>query len=161
MALFALPAAVLADAVSDARKQIQAAYDRENAAAARKDTSGVMANLMPDYISINYRGQRTNAEQLRHRLPQLFAMAMSIKGRTRITRLALKGSQADVTAKEHGEVTLMNPRTGKPTNLVVDETSQTLWVKTARGWKKKRSRTIASKQSVDGKPFTPPARPQP
>ena len=141
------------DATADARKQIQAAYDRENAAAARKDAAAVLANLTPDYKSVSAGGQTVTVHTLRQRLPVIFANAISIRGKSTITKLTLKGNQADVQVKEHGVLTLMNRQARKQSKLEIHDVSQTLWVKTKSGWKKKQSRTITSKQSLDGRPL--------
>ena len=140
-----------ADTAAEARKQIQASYNRENAAAVRKDTSGVVANMTSDYTSTDLRGQKVTVEQIRQALPSMFASAVSIKARSKITGLTLKGTQADVVVNEHAEIVLVNPRTRKRSKLVVDEVYQTLWVKADGAWKKKRSKTLSSKQLLDGK----------
>ena len=151
----AAAAPVLGDAAAEARKQIQAAYNREIAAAARKDASGVLANVTADYKSISANGQTVTADTLRQRLPIIFASAVSVKGTSTITKFALKGNQADVQVKEHGIIVLMNRQTKKRSKLEIHDLSRTLWVKTPSGWKKKLSRTISSKQSLDGKPLPP------
>lgn len=153
LALLTASSSAAGDATSDAKKQIQAAYNRENAAAARKDAAGVLANLTSDYKSVSAGGQSVTAKTLRERLPVIFANAISIKGKSTITKLTLKGNQADVQVKEHGVLTLMNRQTRKPSKLEIHDVSQTLWLKTKSGWKKKQSRTISSKQSLDGRPL--------
>ena len=151
LALALMPTPLNADATAEARKQIQAAYGRENAATARKDTSGVVANMSPDYVTSDVRGQTATVELIRQTLPKIFASTLSLKAKTVITKFALKGNEADVTVKEHADITLFNQKTGKSSRLVVDETAQTTWVKTASGWKKKRNRTLSSHQTLDGK----------
>jgi hypothetical protein len=153
VAVIAASLPALGDAAAEARRQIQAAYNRENAAAARKDASGVLANLTSDYKSISANGQTVTAEVLRQRLPIIFASAVSVKGTSTIIKLALKGKQADVQVKEHGILVLMNRQTKKRSKLEIHDVSQTLWVKTPSGWKKKQSRTLSSKQLLDGKPL--------
>src|SRR2546421_7925540 len=140
-----------ADATAEARKQIQAAYGRENAATARKDTSGVVANMSPDYVTSDVHGQTATVELIRQTLPKIFASTLSLKAKTVITKFALKGNEADVTVKEHADISLFNRKTLKPSKLVLDETTQTTWVKTPSGWRKKRSRTLSSHQTLDGK----------
>ena len=161
--VFALmgPAAAWADAASDARKQIQQAYDRANAAAARRDASVALAQLAPDYVFTNVQGQTHTAAQMRQAIPRLLAAMKSIKAATKITNFTLKGKEADVVIKEHVEMSVHNPRTGKLTKIVVDETSRTLWVKTSASWKKKRSRALTTKATVDGKPPPTPNRQPP
>jgi hypothetical protein len=143
--------ALAVDAAAEARKQIQAAYNRENAAAARKDTSGVIANMTPDYRNTDLRGQTATVDQIRQSLPRLFASAISLKARSVVNKITLKGDQADTVVNEHAELMLFNARTRKPSRLVIDEVYQTLWVKTGGGWRKKRSKVLSSTQKLDGK----------
>ena len=141
-----------ADAVSDARKQIEAAYQRENAAAMRKDVNGILANLAPDYETTNMQGIKAGREQMKQMLPQLFAMARSVKAATKVKSVKLKGNEATAQVAEHAEMVMVNPKTHQTAKLVIEEQSETVWAKGPKGWLKKRSRTLSSKQTVNGKP---------
>src|SRR5579863_2394232 len=120
-----------ADATADARKAIQAAYSKANAAAAKKDVEGTFAILSPDAVLIGPKGQKASPASLRQQFTQLFAVAQSIKDTTTIEKFALKGKEANATTREHTEIVLTNPQNHQTTKIVVDGSSQDTWVKTA------------------------------
>lgn len=141
-----------ADATSDARKTIQAAYDKMNAAAAKKDVNGILAYYAPDYEHVNQRGQKTTLAAMRQQMPQLLQMMKSIKATTAIKKFVLQGSQATVAVASQGEMVGVDPQTKKAVKIVIFSSDEDLWVKGAKGWMQKRSKTLSSKQTVDGKP---------
>lgn len=143
---------VRADAVSDARKAIQAAYNKMGDGFARKDASGAMASFSPDFVGTSKDGQKVTAAQLRQMLPNVFASVRSLKAATTIQKFALKGGTATVTARGRTEMSLVNPQTQQIVKVVGQEVSQDVWSKGAGGWRLKSSKTTSSSQTVNGKP---------
>lgn len=149
-----LTAAANADAAADARKAIQAAYTSENAATAKKDAKGALAAYASDYEQTSSKGTKINMAQIRQLVPQVFAMATTIKDKTTIQKFAMKGSsKAIVTAKRQTEMTMVNPQTQKPAKAAMDAVTEDIWVKGAKGWQIKRSKALSEKQTLDGKPI--------
>ncbi len=143
-----------ADAASDARKAIQTAYDRENAAAARKDVNGMFANETSDFEDITKEGRKVNLTEMRAQLGRVMAGIQSIKATTTIQKFSLKGQQAIVVAKGHAEMTGVNPNNHSTVKAIIENTSEDLWVKTKRGWLQKRSKTLteSTHTTINGKP---------
>ena len=153
--LLALSVRARSDAASDAKKWIQAAYNRENAAAIRRDVDGVLADTAPDYVSVSPRGGSTPLRLIKPRLRPLLEAMRVKRATTRVTKVVLKGPEAHVATTEHVVAVLANPETQRPANLVIDSTTESVWVRGGKGWLKKRSRSHDVRRSMDGKPLPP------
>src|SRR6185436_7006765 len=81
----AAPLRAAADAAADARKQIQALYNKENAAVMRGDAKAALANTAPDFISFGANGRKTTRAQMEQMMPQLMAMMKNLKAKTTVT----------------------------------------------------------------------------
>jgi ketosteroid isomerase-like protein len=155
-ALTILAPGTRADATSEARKAIQTLYNKQNAAAAKKDVEGVLANRTPDFEAIAVNGQKLTMDQVRQNIEQLLAVAQSIKATTAIKSFRLKGNNATVTTREHAEFVTTNPQTSTPAKVVIDGTSQDTWIKSGKGWQIKRSKALTEKMTVNGKAVSRP-----
>ena len=152
-----LTSALRADPAADARRAIQAAYNTSNAAAARKDAAGTLAHFTPDAVAVDTHGQATPIAQHQEMATHLFAAARTVTARTVIQKFALaRPGQATATVHEHVVLTLMNPQTQQPAQLVVDDTARDLWVKTAQGWRQKRSQDLTYTSTLNGQPLPSP-----
>jgi hypothetical protein len=146
-----------ADATSDARKAIQAAYDKSNAAAAKKDLAGVLASHASDFTYTDKSGKKQDLSAMKTQMGQVFQASKEISGKSVIQSISLKGGSATVTVDETGSMVLVNPQNPDQTvKLEVEAKSEDLWAKTGKGWRIKSSREISSKQLINGKPFVPP-----
>lgn len=154
-----VPAAVHADPAGAARKAIQAQYDKANAAAARRDVDAVFAIQTPDYVHIDKQGRTHTAAEARQQFAQIVAAAKTIKAVTRIQTFKLDKTGATVTIAERADIYLLNPQTGKLSHLLITDMARDLWVKTANGWKQKRTKELSSSILMDGKPV--PQQPKP
>lgn len=144
------------DATSDARKQIQERYDKENTAAAKHDANAVLAYYSPDYVSIEKNGRKTTFSDLKQQVPKMLAIMRNIKSSSKVMKLTLKGNTAMVTVTEHADAMVKLPQAARESRLVIDATSLDTWTKTAKGWMKKLSKSLSSKQTLDGKEVAPP-----
>lgn len=150
------PGAARADATSAARKAIQTLYNKQNAAAAKKDVEGTLANRTSDFEAIAVNGQKLTLEQVRQNVESLLAMAKSIKATTVIKSFQLKGNNATVKTQEHAAFVVTNPQTHKPAKVVIEATSQDTWIKSGKGWQIKRTKSLTEKMSVNGKAVSRP-----
>src|SRR5262245_27892941 len=89
--LIGLAAPIRADATADARKAIQAAYTSMDAAIGRKDANAVLANYAPTYVHIGKGGKKQNLDYYRRLLPQMLTLAQTIKSKSIVQKIALKG----------------------------------------------------------------------
>ena len=80
------------------------------------------------------------------------ALAQKVKASTLRQAFALKGKEATTTVKTHVESIFINPNNQMPSKLVVDDTSQDVWVKSDKGWLQKRKKSLSDFMTVDGKP---------
>ena len=150
----AAPAGARADATADARKAIQAAYTKRDAAEARKDMEGSMSSMAPDFVFISKEGQKGDMALLKRRMAPAFAMMQSVKSRSQVQSVSVKGKEATASVKSHMEMLILNPQTQVPQKIVVDATSVDLWTKTASGWLQKRMVAKSESGTLDGKSIT-------
>lgn len=151
LAMWSLAPVIKADATADARKVIQANYNKADSAMARKDVNTVIAMYTPDAVSVSKEGKEASLADLKTSFGQLLPMAKSIKSTTTIEKLVLKGKEAFATIKEHAEILLSNPK--KPSGsdkYVADATGEDTWVQTAKGWLIKKSKNLTMKQFLNG-----------
>ncbi len=151
-AFVALTSAVQADQAAQVKKAIQAAIDKANAAIVKKDIKGAMASMTPDYVSIDKKGKQSSLAEEKQTLSMVLATAKNLKVRSVIQKLTLKGKDAIAVVTDHAEMNLQSPRGSQTVHLVVDSTSEETWIKSARGWLRKRSKTLTEKATMDGQP---------
>ena len=140
-----------ADATSDARKAIQAIYNKVDQAVARRDFKGAFASHAADYYYIDAKGRKITLAQLRRVTPRIMDAMQSYKSKTTLQKLTLKGNTASVVSRDHTEATFVNPQTQKSSRVVVDSVLQESWIKTKQGWQRKWARNISSRQTLDGR----------
>lgn len=180
LALLCLPLApcAQADDVSDARQAIQAAYDRESDAWARKDVPALTAmGLLPNFkmkpihvpvtpglspaerrqVAANIRqiNARMDADMRNMVLKTLLENTTFLSAVATVQNLTFNGKIALVTAKTHGVWVRNDPKTHQDEMRVTDGIVQDTWRQTAKGWKKIASKTVWQAQTVNGKPVPP------
>lgn len=151
--LVSLAPLVRADATADARKAIQAGFDKENAGAAKKDVQEALAPYAPDFVRTSVDGKKITLAEMKKGLTQMFAGVQTIKGTAVIQKITLKGKEATVTVKLHREITLLNPQTKKSSVIAVDVIGDTVWANNGKGWQEKSGRELSRKVTLDGKPI--------
>lgn len=143
-----------ADTPAQARKAIQAAYDREDAAVGRKDIKGALANCAPDFQFVAPDGTRGSLADARQSLSTQFGKNSSFVAKTTIQKFTLQGSKTVVTAKEYQLRTVVprapHAHAHKIVTVGIDEDT---WVKHGDRWLRERTRAISQKQTLDGKPI--------
>jgi ketosteroid isomerase-like protein len=142
-----------ADPTADARKAMQTVYDKVAAAMAKKDMNGVMAYFTPDFQQIGPDGRKATLAEMKQMIQMQMQMMQNPKMKTTIQKFSLKGKEAKATVKQHFAASIVNPQTSKVIKVASDETSDDTWVKTARGWQLRKSVTLTSRQTADGKPI--------
>ncbi|HEX5324321.1 MAG TPA: nuclear transport factor 2 family protein [Capsulimonadaceae bacterium] len=143
------------DPSAQARKQIQAIYDREDAAASHKDIHGVFADMTPDFSAIDENGQAMSLAQAKANLADVFAKAATVKGSTVIEKFRLVGITAIVTTKSRDEMTVADPAGGQAGKVTVDDISVDTWVRSGTIWRQRRSRDISQSVHTDHPVISP------
>lgn len=151
-----LSAAAAADDKS-ARKEVDAAYRKLEAAIKAKNIDGVLKLSTLDFTMKQPGKKPQNAEQVKAAMMQEFAMAKSVdEVKMTVTKFTVTGYTAEATTS--GKMSLsMYGQQGKTNKLVDLSTTKDTWVKGADGWKIKSVDVITDKMTLDGKPFDPSA----
>jgi uncharacterized protein (TIGR02246 family) len=136
---------IKADATADAKKAIQAAYDKQAGAVARRDAKAVFEIYAPDFEVVSKKGKKTSLANIKASITQLMASSNSINTSYKIQKLVLKGKEGTATIHTHAEIGA--PNAGK---YVLDQTSEDTWIKAAKGWLLRRSKSLTSKESMNG-----------
>src|SRR5258708_29881 len=100
---------LLAESSADARKAIQAAYDKSNAAAAKKDIAGTLAHHVPDFTTTDEKGKTHTLAEMKGQLTQIFQIAKEVHASTTIQSFSLKGNSATVKIEDHATIMMSNP----------------------------------------------------
>jgi hypothetical protein len=146
---------VRADAAADARKAIQAATDREDAAVQKKDLQHAFAACAPDFRASDGQGHTSNVAQLKEQMQVVFGRAQTIKVKNTLQKITLKGDQATVTMAGRTDLIMPSPK-GKPFIGVVSNLVEEIWVKSGTTWLRKSARLLTQKLTRDGKPVAGP-----
>ena len=136
--------------MAEAKSAIQAAYDKEYLAAARRDLPGTSAHYAPNFVSLLINAPVQNREQVRAGIASMFSRQQSFQAKTVIRRISLRRNVATVIVVEHAKAIVLDPVTFQPNTLVQDDTSQDIWVQTGRNWQETRSRELTVKSTLNG-----------
>lgn len=143
-----LPAAAKpAPKAPPARAEIQAIYNKINAAAARKDVDGIYLYNSDDYTVIDQKGRSHDGAQGRQEMEQALEIADSLKAVTVIQSFTGTDTEATVTVKEHAALSAANTTTRRAIKVTVDDVSRDHWVKTEDGWRRNRTRILSGKNA--------------
>lgn len=145
-----------ADPAADARKAIQQNYNAMNAAMVKKDVAAAISYMTPDFIQFDAKGQKHTIAQMRSGLQQMVRQMKTLKATSAVSKVTVDAAGAKASANVHNTLTLTlpNPNTGKDSTIVSTEDSIDAWVKTAKGWRLKQSKTLKTTQTLDGQPVS-------
>ncbi len=142
----ALPAASKPAApVPSARREIQAIYNRVNAAVMQKDVDGAYDFDSDDYTVIDTKGHVHESSEWRQEFEQALEEVDSIKAVSVIQSFTGTGDEATVTVKEHMVARIANNANGRAVKITVGDVARDHWVKTADGWRRTRTRILSGK----------------
>lgn len=135
-----------ADGTANIRQAIQAAYNRQNAALARKDASGALAYIAPDFVGTSLKGEHFGLAERQQGMPRMLALFQSIKATTVVETISMKGRVASVQVRRTDAMSMTNPQTHKLMQGVVEQHIIDTWVKGAGGWLLERSRQLSTRR---------------
>jgi uncharacterized protein (TIGR02246 family) len=139
-------------ATTEARKAIQAAYNRRNAAMAKKDLKTVWSSMAKNYVSISKDGRRLSGAQLRAMMTPFLMGIKSAKGTSTIRRVTLQGNAATVEVAENGTVVGVHPQSKQEVVTRTNSRSLDKWVKVNGRWLIVQSKTLSESMTVNSKP---------
>lgn len=129
-------AAALADAISDARKTIQAHYAMMCAAFARQDFPAYGQFYTEDFTAILYTGDHLNKQEALKNLAAKAEFAKPSQMTITITNFFLKDNTAQVAVFVRSRSRVIDPETKQDLVHIIRETSELFtWVQTAQGWR--------------------------
>ena len=146
-----LPVTAKADATSDARKAIQAAYDRREAAYKRKDLRAYMSTFTPNYRVLSKSGTVYDIAFVRQQFERAVARNSDIQSLQigmNILKITLKGKEADVTLKVHQAMRGKYRLSQSPYQATEDSLFEAIWIKTPRGWQEGRGRVLSRRYAL-------------
>jgi ketosteroid isomerase-like protein len=144
----ALPAAAKpAPKAPPARAQIQALYNKINAAAARKEVDGIYEFDSDDYTLIDRKGHVHDASEGRQEMEQALEIVDSLKAVTVIQSFTGTDTEATVAVKEHVVARVGNTTTHRAVKITADDISRDHWIKTEDGWRRTRTRILSGKNA--------------
>ena len=132
----------------DARRELQAIYNKINAAAARKDVDGVYAYDADDCTFVDRRGRVHDASDGRQELEEVMEVIDSLKVTSTIQGFVGTDTEATVTVKDHAVARLANATSGRAVRFTGDAVSRDYWAYTAQGWRRKHSRLLSGHNAM-------------
>lgn len=157
-AWLALAVAAGAFAANDAaaRKAIEANYNKACAAIKRKDIKFLMSQMTPDCTAKLANGQVMGTKEIEASMKAQFGFIKSVKSvSVTIITLNIAGNSAVAAVRSRLQFVVLDPRNKKKHDVEIMGNYKDTWVKTAKGWKTKRSEVVAERMRRDGKIFDP------
>lgn len=135
-----------ADPLAEARQAIAASHAGIDSALAHKDPAGATAPCAPGFVSINDKGERFTAAQVRADLAHSLHNAATVRSDTDITGITLTPAGANAAVMQRMNVAtrynvLFVRRLARTT---LNQSRLETWTKTAQGWRLTQSRTLSN-----------------
>ena len=134
--------------VPSARRELQAIYNKIDAAAMRKDVDGVYDFDGDDYTVIDTKGHAHEPSEWRQDFEQALEFVDSVKAVSVIQSFEGTDTEATVTVKEHIVARVGNTTTHRTAKVTTDDVAREHWVKTADGWRRTRTRILSGKRGL-------------
>jgi hypothetical protein len=144
--------------VSQAKKELQGLYDKVDAAAVRKDASGMAkffdAYAQPGFTAVR-EGKKLTLAEVKKSIQESLPLMRDIQAHSTLLKVELRGKgEAVCTVKAFTSALVDNPQTRKADRFIENSTSQDVWVKTPQGWRVKSMKTLSLTITRNGKPFS-------
>jgi ketosteroid isomerase-like protein len=141
--------AVMAASPSSTKQEIQSNYNKIASAITRKDVRSATSYFTNDYVGIDNKGNRRNAEEMRQYYSSIMpAQVKIVKNQIAIQDFNTNSNVAQVVIKQRADLTFGSSK------IVSQNTYQDLWVKTPQGWRLKQSQNTSSSTTLNGKPIS-------
>ncbi len=127
------------------RHEIQAAYNKIDAALAQKDIDTALDFNADDCEFYDRKGRLLESGGGRQALVDLVEKVDTIRRTTKILSFAGTSGDATVTVKCHVIAGASSSITGRAAKGISDDVFRDYWVKTDDGWRRKRTRILQSK----------------
>lgn len=133
------------------REAIERQRNKRLVALRNKDVEGVFSIYTLDYTRTDTKGQQVSLDEVRHSVGLAMAKVQTVEVSGTVEKITVKGDMAVVIESEKTLVVLVNPQTGKRTQVDESARDENLWVKKDGVWKLHKSRALSSEILIDGK----------
>jgi len=130
-----------------ARRELQAIYNKINAAAMQKDVDGFYFYDSDDYTLIDTKGHVHEPSEERQEFEQALEIVDSVQAASVIQNFTGTDTEATVTVKEHMVARLANNANGRAVKITAGDVARDHWVKTADGWRRTRTRILSGRNA--------------
>jgi ketosteroid isomerase-like protein len=142
-----------ADAASDARKAIQANYNKLNAALAQRNLGVYRRFYTKDAWTSDPEGERLLKKKESMLLSVLMLSKYSVKITTQITKFALQKDKAIVTVRENMTLAGQREQDGEKVDMKGIWVKQHTWLRSGGGWKIGAVKRISAQVLNNGQPL--------
>ena len=149
--LLAVPTAAKPGAAKSApspRREIQAIYNKIDAAARTKDVDGMYAYDADEVTVIDRKGRVHDSSEGRQELADALELIDSVQAATAIQSFTGTATDATVVIKEHYVLKIANNATGRAARFNADDLIREHWTYTENGWRRTRVRYLSGKNAL-------------
>jgi hypothetical protein len=152
LAAAASPPAASTTTVVTARSAIQAAYDAQNAAIARRDPAGALANETTDFVSVDDQGTVSDRATADRSARAFVSTIVSSHSKSVIQTITISKDAATVVIAETANLVVYDAAADINHKIAIHDTSRDDWVRRNGVWKMRRSQMLKDSVTVDGEP---------
>ncbi len=143
-----------ASEAGDARRAIENAYKRTDAAVARRDSKTILSYMKPGY-HITMLGRTWSKSRVSRNMNELFSNAKTLQTKTSIRSFILRRGKATVVAQELGQITAVSQRTHELNLIKTNSIFEEVWVEEKGQWLKQRTTNLRIQETFNGKSIKP------
>ena len=153
LCLALMTATAIADTSVAVKKSLTTLYGKRDVAVSKKDVKAATADFSPEFIYVSKDGQKGDLKTLQKRIFAYVTFMKTVKVKSVIQSISVKGKMAKVVVKDHLDMTILNEKTMKTTKVTADQISEDEWEKSEKGWLQKRMTVKKEAAMMDGKPL--------
>ncbi len=128
---------------ADNRSEIEALYEKSNAAAQYKFLEGMLSPRTADFRGFDLKGKPINVRLETQQLSALLRRATSVKAETKVLSFQVSGVSARVRIEDKLTMSLAEAPEAPVKTLVFNSSSEDQWLKTGGSWRLKESRVLS------------------
>jgi hypothetical protein len=151
IAVFAAAAAAASLDPASVKSTIQRLYNHENTAAGHLNVAGIVADLDPNFISIDPKGETHDYQYALNNADRMIAIAKSVQAITTIRSCTITGNVAALRVYSRMIVTFEPGNGGAHTDVITDLCDDT-WILTGNRWRQIKSVDVDAHETIDGHP---------
>lgn len=140
----------LAQDTAKVKKELEAMNAKAIAAIKKKDAATLIGLLTPDFTFQGTKGEKMTRAQYEQTVKQQFTVVKEVKAASaKVGAVTVKGNTAVAQLSSQLTLTVADPQ-GKLHTIMQSSTSEDTMVKTAQGWKLKKTVEKTTSTTMDG-----------